>query len=82
MSFNLYAMEQKARTRVKNQKVVMKKERFRKQDKTKKCSFCKFASVKTIPLGKTIRRLCGKHLAIYNNKNESIKPSFTKASDL
>ena len=83
--FNFYALEQQAKNRHKrtsSQRTYMKKERFATQDKTKKCSFCKNAAVRTIPAGKSIRRLCGRHLEIYNNRNEEIEVTFKKASEI
>ena len=81
MSFNLYAYEQIAH-RAKNQRIVMKKERFRKQDKTKKCSFCKYASIKTVHLGKEIRRLCPSCLVKWNNHNIPVPVKFERASEI
>ena len=60
----------------------MKKEKFRKQDKTKKCSFCGLAAVKTIHLGKEIRRLCPNCLVKYNNHNIPVPVKFEKASEI
>ncbi len=60
----------------------MKRERFRKQDKTKKCSFCKYPAVITIPLGKAIRRLCKSHLIIYESREICVPVTFTKASKI
>jgi len=77
MSFNFYKFQES-----KSQKTYMKRERFATQDKTKQCSHCKLASVKIIRMGKEIRRLCPKHLQQYQNKDDKIPVTFTKASNL
>ena len=80
---NFWAMSLATKKRSpKSQKKYMRKEKFATQDKTKKCSHCEMASVITIPLGKSLRRLCGKHYAIYKNKDTKLEPHFTKASSL
>lgn len=75
-------MEEQSRKRTASQRTYMKKERLPTQSKTKQCSFCKLASVKTFHVGKSLRRLCPTHLEQYKNKDETFTPSFRKASDL
>lgn len=82
LMLNFWLMQKQSAQKQKSQKRYMKKEKFATQDKTKKCSHCEMASVITIPLGKSLRRLCGKHYAIYKNKNTPLKAEFTKASAL
>ena len=71
-------------TRAKNQKVVMKRERFATQDKTKKCGRCGKPGT-TIHFGKETRILCTFHIKQLNAKHEKhvvSSSTFKRASSL
>ena len=85
MSFNLYAMEQQARKRVPSQKTYMKREKFRKQDKTQhhKCSQCTSNDAIKVSVSENeVRWLCRVCVQRNNNRDEIEKPHFIKASSL
>lgn len=69
-----------------NQKIVMKRERFGKLEKTKRCGApdCKMPGT-TIKFGKEVRILCRDHLQQLNRKHEKYtvtRDTFKKASEL
>lgn len=85
MILNLYAMEQQALRRIPSQRTYMKKEKFRKQDKTQhhKCSQCiRKDAIKVKVSAKEVRWLCPVCIKRNNNRDEIEKPNFIKASVL
>lgn len=70
--------------RAKNQRTVMKRQKFDTKSKTKKCGRCGMPGT-TIKFGKETRILCTFHLKQLNTKHENHKvtsSTFKRASDL
>ena len=73
-----------ATIKARSQKVVMKKERYGKKEKTKRCTYCNLPGT-TILFGKDKRTLCKFHLSQLNAKHEQhtiSSSTFKKASEL
>lgn len=78
-------MEQQALRRIPSQRTYMKKEKFRKQDKTQhhKCSQCiRKDAIKVKVSEKEVRWLCPVCIRKNNNRDAIEKPNFIKASVL
>ena len=74
------------RQEAKNQSHIMTKVRYRKQDKTKRCSMkpCPNPAIKTVMINeKQTRLLCGYHWAAWQKGQiEPPKPTFIRGSQI
>ena len=82
MSINFYAM-----AKAKSQQTTMKREKFRKQDKTNPCSIsnCRYPGIKTVQISeKENRRLCAKHWSEWTKGTVKPpkNPNFVRASQI
>lgn len=77
-------LRQAAKKKPLSQSRYMKKEKFGKKEKTKKCTYCNKPGT-AIRFGKEVRTLCKDHLSKLNRKHQEVQvndDTFKKASEL